>query len=140
MITAGHMCYLSRIAATLTTCGRHPAIDYAGNPECMVMWGCNPLSTNPDEYKGVRFWNAYQKGAKLIVIDPRKGFLAKKADVWLQVRPGTDAALAMGFHRVIIEEGLDDGNTPACLSICPTGCIRQGEKKSIAAVFERTSA
>ena len=39
MITAGHMCYLSRIAATLTTCGRHPAIDYAGNPECMVMWG-----------------------------------------------------------------------------------------------------
>ena len=110
MITAGHMCYLSRIAATLTTCGRHPAIDYAGNPECIVMWGCNPLWTNPDEYKGVSFWNAYQKGAKLIVIDPRKGFLAKKADMWLQIRPGTDAALAMGFHHVIIEEGLYDAD------------------------------
>jgi anaerobic selenocysteine-containing dehydrogenase len=110
MITAGHMCYLSRIAATLTTCGRHPAIDYAGNPACIVMWGCNPLWTNPDEYKGVSFWRAYQKGAKLIVIDPRKGFLAKRADLWLQVRPGTDAALALGFFRVIIEEELYDKN------------------------------
>jgi anaerobic selenocysteine-containing dehydrogenase len=36
MITAGHMCYLSRIGATLTTCGRHPAIDYANNPK----WSC----------------------------------------------------------------------------------------------------
>jgi anaerobic selenocysteine-containing dehydrogenase len=108
MITAGHMCYLSRIGATLTTCGRHPAIDYANNPKCIIMWGCNPLWTNPDEYKGVSFWQAYEKGAKLIVIDPRKGFLAKRADLWLQVRPGTDAALVMGFHHVIIEEGLYD--------------------------------
>jgi len=110
MITAGHMCYLSRIGATLTTCGRHPAIDYANNPKCIIMWGCNPLWTNPDEYKGVSFWHAYKKGAKLIVIDPRKGFLANRADLWLQLRPGTDAALAMGFHNVIIEEGLYDQN------------------------------
>lgn len=108
MLTAGHMCYLSRIGATLTTCGRHPAIDYANNPKCIVMWGCNPLWTNPDEYKGVSFWRAYEKGSKLIVIDPRKGFLAKRADLWLQVRPGTDAALAMGFFRVIIDEELYD--------------------------------
>ena len=106
MLTAGHMCYLSRIGATLTTCGRHPAIDYANNPKCIVMWGCNPLWTNPDEYKGVSFWRAFEKGAKLIVIDPRKGFLAKRADIWLQLRPGTDAALALGFFRVIIDEQL----------------------------------
>jgi anaerobic selenocysteine-containing dehydrogenase len=110
MLTAGHMCYLSRIGATLTTCGRHPAIDYANNPKCIVMWGCNPLWTNPDEYKGVSFWRAYEKGAKLIVIDPRKGFLAKRADLWLQLRPGTDAALALGFFNVIIEEGLYDAD------------------------------
>ena len=46
-------------------------------------------------------------------------------------------------HEVAVKcdlciERLDDGKTPACLSICPTGCIRVGEKKSIAAVFERT--
>jgi len=108
MITAGHMCYLSRIGAGLITCGRHSTVDYENRPQCIVMWGCNPLWTNPDEYKGVDFWGAYQKGAKLIVIDPRKGFLAKRADLWLQIRPGTDAALAMGFHHVIIEEKLYD--------------------------------
>ncbi|MFX1573382.1 MAG: molybdopterin-dependent oxidoreductase [Promethearchaeota archaeon] len=108
MLTAGHMCYLSRVGASLTTCGRHPVCDYANNPRCIIMWGCNPLWTNPDEYKGVSFWRAYEKGAKLIVIDPRKSFLAKKADHWLQIRPGTDTALAFGFFRVIIEEELYD--------------------------------
>ncbi len=108
MLTAGHMCYLSRLGAALTTCGRHPVCDYKHNPKCIVMWACNPLWTNPDEYKGIDFWRAYEKGAKLIVIDPRKGFLANKADLWLQIRPGTDAALAMGFFNVIIEEELYD--------------------------------
>jgi anaerobic selenocysteine-containing dehydrogenase len=108
ILTAGHMCYLSRTGATLITCGNLPVCDYENNPKCLVMWGCNPLWTNPDEYKGAGFWQAYKNGAKLIVIDPRRGFLAKRADLWLQVRPGTDAALAMGFFRVIIEEEIYD--------------------------------
>ena len=108
VLTAGHMCYVSRVGASLITCGNLPICDYGANPKCIVMWGCNPQWTNPDEYKGEGFWRAYKNGAKLIVIDPRKGFLAKKADVWLQVRPGTDAALAMGFLNVIINEGLYD--------------------------------
>jgi anaerobic selenocysteine-containing dehydrogenase len=108
VLTAGHMCYVSRVASTLVTVGNLPICDYAGGPRCIVMWGCNPQWTNPDEYKGESFWTAYRKGAKLICIDPRRGFLAKKADLWLQLRPGTDAALAMGFHSVIIEEELYD--------------------------------
>ncbi len=108
VLTAGHMCYVSRVGATLITCGNLPVADYRGNPRCIVMWACNPLWTNPDEYKGIDFWDAYKKGAKLIVIDPRKGFLAKKADLWLQLRPGTDGALAIGFLKVIIEENLYD--------------------------------
>lgn len=108
VLTAGHECYVSRVASTLITIGNLPICDYRGEPKCIVMWACNPQWTNPDEYKGVDFWRSYKKGAKLIVIDPRKGFLAKKADLWLQIRPGTDAALAMGFHSVIIEEELYD--------------------------------
>ena len=77
-------------------------------PNASFLWACNPQWTNPDEYKGENFWSAYKKGAKLICIDPRKGFTAKKADLWLQLRPGTDAALAMGFHSVILEEELYD--------------------------------
>jgi len=108
VLTAGHMCYVSRVGATLITCGNLPVCDYEGEPKCIVMWACNPQWTNPDEYKGEAFWRACRKGSKLIVIDPRKGFLANKADLWLQLRPSTDAALALGFHNVIIEEGLYD--------------------------------
>jgi anaerobic selenocysteine-containing dehydrogenase len=108
MITAGHMCYLSRIGAGMITCGNLPVCDYENDPQCIVIWACNPLWTNPDEYKGASFWRAYAKGAKLICIDPRKSFYARKADLWLQVRPGTDAALALGFLNVIIEEELYD--------------------------------
>ncbi len=108
VLTAGHMCYVSRVGATLITCGNLPVSDWHGDPKCIVMWACNPQWTNPDEHKGVDFWRAYKKGAKLIVIDPRKGFLADKADLWLQLRPGSDGALALGFLRVIIEEELYD--------------------------------
>ncbi len=108
VLTAGHMCYVSRVASTLITVGSLPICDYRGGPKCIVMWGCNPQWTNPDEYKGTDFWSNYKKGAKLICIDPRKGFVAKKADLWLQLRPGTDAALAMGFLNVIIDEELYD--------------------------------
>jgi anaerobic selenocysteine-containing dehydrogenase len=108
ILTAGHMCYLSRIGASLITCGTLPACDYANHPRCIVLWAVNPLWTNPDEYKGVHFWDSFEKGSKLIVIDPRRSFYTKKADLWLQIRPGTDAALAMGFHHVIIEEKLYD--------------------------------
>jgi anaerobic selenocysteine-containing dehydrogenase len=110
VLTAGHMCYVSRVASTLITCGNLPICDYRGEPKCIVMWGCNPQWSNPDEYKGVDFWKAYRNGAKLISIDPRKSFVAKKADLWLQLRPGTDAALALGFHHVILEEELYDGD------------------------------
>ncbi|HUW94408.1 MAG TPA: molybdopterin-dependent oxidoreductase, partial [Anaerolineae bacterium] len=75
VLTAGHMCYVSRIGATLITCGNLPVCDYEGEPRCIVVWANNPLWTNPDEYKGVDFWTALQKGSKLIVIDPREGFL-----------------------------------------------------------------
>jgi anaerobic selenocysteine-containing dehydrogenase len=109
VLTAGHMCYVSRVGATLITCGNLPVCDYKSEPRCIMVWANNPLWTNPDEYKGEGFWRAYKTGSKLIVIDPRKGFLANRADVWLQLRPGTDAALAMGFLNVIIKEGLYDG-------------------------------
>ena len=108
VLTAGHMCYVSRVGSTLITCGTLPIADYNGGPKLIVLWGVNPQWTNPDEYKGERFWEAFQKGAKLIVVDPRRGFTSEKADLWLQIRPGTDAALSLGFHNVIIEEELYD--------------------------------
>lgn len=60
----------------------------------------------PVQAKGI--YTALRKGAKLIVIDPRSTGLASKADIWMQVRPGTDCALALGMLNVIINEGLYD--------------------------------
>jgi anaerobic selenocysteine-containing dehydrogenase len=47
-------------------------------------------------------------GAKLIVVDPRRTEVAEKADLWLQVRPGTDLAVLLGIIHTVIEEGLYD--------------------------------
>ncbi|MBW2002207.1 MAG: molybdopterin-dependent oxidoreductase, partial [Deltaproteobacteria bacterium] len=107
VLTAGHFCYVSRVSSSLITCGNLPVVDYYVNePKCIVIWATNPMWTNPDEYTGENFMRALKNGVKLINIDPRKSFYAGRADLWLQIRPGTDGALAFGFHHVIIEEDL----------------------------------
>jgi len=109
VLTAGHFCYVSRVSASLITCGNLPVVDYYVNePKCIIIWATNPMWTNADEYKGENFMRALKNGAKLICVDPRKSFYAGKADIWLQIRPGTDCAMAFGFHRVLIEEDLYD--------------------------------
>jgi len=108
VLTAGHFCYGPRIATGILTCGSLPVVDYQGGPRCLLLWGNNPVISNPDEYKGESFAAALRKGAKLIVVDPRLTRAAARADVWLQLRPGTDAALALGMLHVIVKEGLYD--------------------------------
>jgi anaerobic selenocysteine-containing dehydrogenase len=53
-------------------------------------------------------WRSQKPEAKLIVIDPRQTEMAKMADIWLQIRPGTDTALLMAWINVIIARGLYD--------------------------------
>ncbi len=77
------------------------------NSKCILAWGGNPLETHLAS-KGMEIMRGLDKGAKLIVVDPRFTNLASKADIWLQVRPATDAALALGMINIIIKEGLYD--------------------------------
>jgi len=72
----------------------------------MVVWGYNPRESNITDF--VRINPARKNGARLIVIDPRKTELAKEADIYAQIRPGTDSALALGMINVIITEQLCD--------------------------------
>ncbi len=106
VLTAGHMCYGPRLSISIITCGNLPVCDYEGNPKCIMVWGNNSIISNPDEYKGVYLSDALLKGAKLIVVDPRFTKLADRADLWLQIRPGTDVALALGMAHIIIKENL----------------------------------
>lgn len=80
--------------------------DFASS-KCIVLWGHNPEQSFPGLFmQDIR--EGLKSGAKLIVVDPRGIPLAKKADHWLPVRPGTDVALVLCFINVIIKNELYD--------------------------------
>ena len=108
VLTAGHMCYGPRIVTGIAVCGNLPVVDYAGKPQCVVVWGCNPLVSHPDEYKGFYLADSLREGIQLITVDPRRTPLAKRADCWLPLRPGTDGALAWGMLNAVIDHGWYD--------------------------------
>jgi anaerobic selenocysteine-containing dehydrogenase len=80
----------------------------------IVAWGANPVSSNVHLMPFIN--EARKRGAKLVAIDPHLSKTAEQADIFIQPYPGTDAALALGVMRVIINENLYDkefvaGNT-----------------------------
>lgn len=116
-IGIGHMCVsTTRRPVVYATLGK-----IAGNmsrgacrdferANCIVAWGDSVIDSRND-YMGLggkRISAALNRGAKLIVIDPVLTRVAKKADIWLQIRPGTDIALALSWLNIIISEGLYD--------------------------------
>ena len=76
------------------------------NTDCIMLWGHNP-STTWLAYAS-RVVEAKARGARLIVVDPRRAGLAVKADAWLRVRPGSDGALALGLAHLLLEAGAYD--------------------------------
>jgi len=103
-------CFHPRINAGGITYGDLPICDYYGdvNPACLLVWGHNPLVTGPDGETQFKVRDCIKRGTKLIVVDPRETETAKKADIWLQIRPGTDDALALSMIHVITQEGIYD--------------------------------
>lgn len=80
-----------------------PDIDRAG---CILFWGYNPSVAWLDHATATAA--ALRRGARLVVVDPRRAGLASKADHWLRVRPGTDGALAIAMANVMIQRGWYD--------------------------------
>ena len=112
-IGPAHICYIPRVIASGLTMGRLPVSDIYGfggeTPACILIWGCNITETGAaDGMCGGMLQRAIKKAGKVIVVDPRRIGPAENADHWLQVRPGTEGALALAFIHVIIEEGLAD--------------------------------
>jgi formate dehydrogenase major subunit len=73
---------------------------------CLLLTGANPTEGHP--VVGARMKEAVLHGAKLIVIDPRRIELATHADVFLQLRPGSNVAVYNGLAHVILRDGLAD--------------------------------
>ncbi|MGW8303869.1 MAG: molybdopterin-containing oxidoreductase family protein, partial [Desulfobacterales bacterium] len=90
------------------TCGFYPVADFHHPSKTIVLWGSNITSTNEEGAICSLLLKQLKNGTELIVIDPRKTELAKRAKYWLQIRPGTDHALALAFLNVIINEKIYD--------------------------------
>ena len=105
-----HICFLPGLIAEYWTYGASVMVetgpDYLDS-DCIMVFAGNPLASHPP--RGVEILEAKRKrNAKLIVVDPYRTELAARADLWLQIRPGTDVAMAMGMIKIIIDEGLYD--------------------------------
>ena len=72
----------------------------------VLLWGWNPMSTAPHLWR--LLLEARRNGARLVVVDPYRSRTARVADEHLQPLPGTDAALALGMMRAVVDAGLAD--------------------------------
>ncbi|HEX9819025.1 MAG TPA: formate dehydrogenase subunit alpha [Methylomirabilota bacterium] len=73
---------------------------------CLMIVGADASANHP--VIAVRFRRAVSRGARLIVVNPKRVELCDQADLWIRQRPGTDVALFNAMARVIIDEGLAD--------------------------------
>ena len=98
------ICYRMRIRTRQMTFGLYPIEE--PDSSLYILWGHNPDQSDFP----LKFFmkKNLKKGAKLVVIDPKRIPLADQADMYLRIRPGTDGALALAMMNVIIEEDIYD--------------------------------
>lgn len=90
------------------TVGASIGADAEGLPssDLVILWGTNTLTSNVHLWPFVR--RAKDAGARVICIDPLRTRTAEQCDEWIGLRPGTDAALALGIMHVLFAEGMQD--------------------------------
>jgi anaerobic selenocysteine-containing dehydrogenase len=102
------ICATAGYTGTLMTHGLSPEVDPEEWPNAryVIVWGWNPLSTAPHLWR--KLLDARKAGARIVVVDPFRSRTARVADEHLRPLPGTDAALAIGMMRAIVDAGLQD--------------------------------
>lgn len=93
-------CFVGRWIGSSVVAGAWSAQPDYINSKCIVFWGANPPHSHPNMTQHIM--EARDKGAKMIVIDSRLSAIARQADEFIQIRPGTDGALALGIARELI--------------------------------------
>lgn len=95
----------SSIVTPVTTSGlntRFMVPDFA-NCDYIFVWGKNPTTDDGPQLVIKSIKEAQKRGAKVIVIDPRKNGIGELADLWIPIIPGSDGALALAMLKFIIE-------------------------------------
>lgn len=108
LVALQDVCHAPREVTGIHTCGFYPVADFHHRSKVVILWGSNITATNEEGEICSLLLEQLNNGTELIVVDPKKTDLAKKAKYRLQLRPGTDHALALAFLKVIIEEGRYD--------------------------------
>ena len=109
----GTSCACNKVALTLALAGANTPrpiknLSAYSSSKCIVFCGCNLPASLPVNWRHLKNQLQQKSRPKMIVLDPRQTEIADNADIWLQIRPGTDTALFMAWINVIIEEGLYD--------------------------------
>ena len=102
------LCAAATGAAARGLYGQMPGValeDYE-HANLIVLWGVNPSATGIHLVPVIEL--ARRRGAKLVVVDPRRTPLARHADLFLQIRPGTDLPVALAIIHELFERGLAD--------------------------------
>ena len=102
------ICSEAGSVAMRMTLGASIGADGEGLPESdlVLLWGTNTLTSNPHLWPFIL--EARRRGTPLLCIDPIRTRTAEHCDEWIAIRPGTDAALALGMMHVVFAEGLED--------------------------------
>ncbi|SFU74726.1 Anaerobic selenocysteine-containing dehydrogenase [Methylobacterium sp. 174MFSha1.1] len=106
LIYAVEVCGWHKDYAQALTFGRGIGVPDYDRAEAIVLWGHNPARTWLAQ--ATRVAAARRRGATVAVVDPKRGGSGEDADLWLRIRPGTDAALALGAIRHLIATGRYD--------------------------------
>jgi anaerobic selenocysteine-containing dehydrogenase len=106
VVSMASICFQPNRLAQMVTYGFLSVNDFEYPPNCIVAWGVNRKETRISKFQ--KLSQALERGAKLVVIDPLQTELARKANLWIQPRPGSDLALALGMIKIILDEGLFD--------------------------------
>ena len=102
------ICSMAGTVGMRMTVGANIGADPEGIPDSdlVLLWGTNTLTANPHLWPFIL--KARERGAPVIAIDPIRTRTAAQCDEWLAIRPGTDAALALGMMHVLFRNSLED--------------------------------
>ena len=105
-IYATEICNWHKDYASRFTYGHDIGTPDFANTDCVLLWGNNPAATwlarTGEIQKGLK------RGARMIVVDPKPTVLARRATQWLQVRPGSDQAVALGLINLLLADARFD--------------------------------
>ncbi len=130
VIATSHICQWGRDAGSVYTYGKGLPTPHFEASKTMLIWGHNPAASHIQNWR--RIHDGRRNGAKLIVVDPRRTATVAQADLWIQLRPGSDTALALGLIHILLRDGTYDRSfvrdwTNAPFLVSPiTGALLRG--------------